>query len=231
MEEKNQEDFGVDGEDEFFGDDGDEEGGESNTMADRELAALQARLSTLGYQDGVDDGVQEAVQGGFDQGYAVGAAAGWEVGLLYGGATAAKAALSKAETSQSSKAGGMGGAHLAPAIEENRINDGASSVLPAGSRAERASEAGGSGDGAAPTALPGAASSPTDRRFVESDGKDAAESATAQDLQELVEELRLSSLQGPDGPALPDRVDVLRRLRLVGAVGAAVADGLEEDLR
>lgn len=35
MEEKKQEDFGVDGVDEFFGEELDQEGDESNTMADR----------------------------------------------------------------------------------------------------------------------------------------------------------------------------------------------------
>ncbi|CAN0410333.1 unnamed protein product, partial [Hapterophycus canaliculatus] len=193
----------------------------------RELAALQARLSTLGYQDGVDDGVQEAVQGGFDQGYSVGAAAGWEVGSLYGGAAAARAALTKADPRPSAKSGATGGAHLVPAIGNRGLNDGAPAALSVGSHAGSASGTDGGDVGGAAIALPGAALSPRER-FVESDGKNAAESGTAQDLQELVEELRVSSLHGPDGPAVPDRAEVVRRLRLVGPACAAVADGLDE---
>lgn len=195
----------------------------------RELAALQARLSTLGYQDGVDDGVQEAVQGGFDQGYAVGAAAGWEIGSLYGGAAAARAALEQAYPSQSAKAGGTGGANIARATGKSGIDDGANTTQLTGSIAEKASGAGSSDGAATATTLTGEALSPIDGRIAGSDGKNAADSGTAQDLQELVEELRKSSLKGPDGPALPERAGVLRRLRLVGPAGVAVADGLDKE--
>ncbi|CAM9134691.1 unnamed protein product [Ectocarpus sp. 8 AP-2014] len=223
MEEKRPEIFGGDGVDEFFGDDVEDEREQSRNMADRELAALQARLTTLGYQDGVDDGVQESVQEGFDQGYAVGAVMGWEVGSLYGAAAAAEAALKQASRGGQSTemdAGTAGGLRLETAAGSS-TSGAALSAASLGSTG--ASEiAGGGGDG---SGSGGAVSQP-----IESDRNTKTSPAvgTAEDLQRLVGELRRASLLGPDGPGVPDRAEVLRRLRLVGPAGVAVADGLNE---
>ncbi|CAM9371672.1 unnamed protein product [Ectocarpus sp. 4 AP-2014] len=188
----------------------------------RELAALQARLTTLGYQDGVDDGVQESVQEGFDQGYAVGAAAGWEVGSLYGAAAAAEAALKQAARggkSTEKDAGTVGGLRFETAAGSS--TSGALSAASLGSTG--AGEIAGGGGGSSSSG--GAVSQP-----VESDRntKTSLAVGTAEDLQRLVGELRRASLLGPDGPGVPDRAEVLRRLRLVGPAGVAVADGLDK---
>lgn len=191
----------------------------------RELAAIRERLTTLGYQDGVDDGVQEAVQGGFDQGYAVGAAAGWEAGSLYGAAAAARAAL-VASHERPAEAGVAGAAHLGPAENNSTLEDGtsASCVEP------RAG--GGESESIAAAALSAAESttavSSQRRRLRESGAKDTAVMGAADGLQELVEELRNGILLGADGPGAPDRAEVLRRVRLAGPAGEAVADGLAD---
>ncbi|CAN0109898.1 unnamed protein product [Ectocarpus sp. 8 AP-2014] len=223
MEEKRPEIFGGDGVDEFFGDDVEDDREQSRNMADRELAALQARLTTLGYQDGVDDGVQESVQEGFDQGYAVGAVTGWEVGSLYGAAAAAEAVLKQASRggqSTEKDAGTAGGLRLETAAGSS-TSGAALSAASLGSTG--ACEIAGGGGGSSSSG--GAVSQP-----VESDRNTQNSPAvgTAEGLQRLVGELRRASLLGPDGPGVPDRAEVLRRLRLVGPAGVAVADGLDE---
>eukprot|EP00903_Cladosiphon_okamuranus_P015004 g13883.t1 len=232
MEEKRQEDFGSDGVDEFFGDVVEQEGEQptTRTMAERELAAVQERLTTLGYQDGVDDGMQEAVQGGFDQGYAVGAAAGWEAGSLYGAAAAARAAL----VASQERPAGVGGARTAH-LDTSRATDtlgGATGAVAAPAEAGLGSSTLGTKSVAATAGLEGGKStgSSLGRRLAEeSDAKDTAATAWATGgLQELVEELRHAVFLGPDGPGTPDRAEVLRRLRLVGPAGEAIADSLDD---
>lgn len=195
----------------------------------RELAALRERLTTLGYQDGVDDGVQEAVQEGFDKGYAAGAAAGWDAGLLYGGAAAARSALA-ASRERSAGVGAEGTTLLDNKAVVNTTTEDEPNKPSAGLAADSSStsgEGGGGGDGAAATTLPGATSTLSSQsgRLLGSDGKEVV--GVEGDLQGLVEELRRASLLGPDGPGAPDKADVLRRLRLAGPAGVAVADGLD----
>lgn len=190
----------------------------NNPARSRELAAVRERLTTLGYQDGVDDGVQQAVQGGFDQGYAVGAAAGWEAGSLYGGAAAARAALVACHE-RSAEVGATGTADIDTTAASGTLGD---------TTASAGSWAGGGGiQSVAATAVEGGESpdSARGRRLEASDGKGAA---TSRSLHELVEELRHAVFLGPDGPGVLDRADVLRRLRLAGAAGQAVADGLDD---
>ncbi len=199
--------------------------GKHTASIGRELAALQARLTTLGYQDGVDDGVQEAVQGGFDQGYAAGAVAGWETGLLYGSAAATRAALAASHDRLAmvgvAKPTNTDSASGTSTSEDDRGEScmGAS----AGSSA-------GVSHGVAGTALPEASSCrPSQAAGVSTSSPiSTGTMGTTDDLQSLVEELRHASLLGPDGPGVPDRTDVLRRLRLVGPVGVAVSDALED---
>eukprot|EP00752_Nemacystus_decipiens_P003218 g2979.t1 len=225
MEEKKQEDFGSDGVDEFFGDDLEQEGTQPNTMAERELAALQERLTALGYQDGVDDGVQQAVQGGFDQGYAVGAAAGWEAGSLYGAAAAARAAL-VARHDRPGKGEAVGTADLDTAAANSTVV-GATGAVAAGVGEDGNGLGGGGGiESIAATALQeGKSTGSPQSRLEEGDATDIA--GATDGLHGLVEELRHAVFLGPDGPGTPDRAEVLRRLRLVGPAGVAVADGLD----
>lgn len=170
----------------------------------RELAALKARLATLGYQDGVEDGVEEAVQEGFDKGYSMGAETGWDTGSLYGAAAAVAAALAQAAS--------LGRDHQHPPPAESTALSGSLEVAPLkGERLE------GDSDGQQPardvpvTVTPAAI--------------DSAASPSGGDLQNLVEKLKQACLSGPGG-ARVERVDVTRRLRLVGPSGVAVADGL-----
>lgn len=191
----------------------------------RELAALQARLTTLGYQDGVDDGVQEAVQGGFDQGYAAGAVAGWETGLLYGSAAAMTAALA-ASHDRLVDVGVVKPTNTKAASGNSTSEDdrGESSM---GASAESYA---GIGHGVAGTALPEGLSCRPSQGVgaLTSSPNITGTMGTTDDLQALVEELRNASLLGPDGPGVPDRSDVLRRLKLVGPVGVAVSDAVED---
>lgn len=194
----------------------------------RELAALRERLTTLGYQDGVDDGVQEAVQEGFDKGYAAAAAAGWDVGLLYGGAAAAGAAIA-ASRGRSAEVGAEGTTVVVEKAVVNTTIQDEPNKPSAGLTADSSTsgEGGGGGDRASATSLPGETLTmlPQSARLLENDGKEVV--GAVEDLQGLVEELRHASLLGPDGPGAPDRVDVLRRLRLAGPAGVAVADVLD----
>lgn len=182
----------------------------------RELAALNVRLTTLGYQDGVDDGAEAAVQEGFDQGYATGAAAGWEAGLLYGGVAAAAAALTHVES-----------------LHRNRGEQVGPNTKPP-PRSVPGQEGEGSSGSAAAAAVAVDGASPQSRHEVSDDKErpsqdeqSAAVVATSgsEGLGALVEELRRTSLLGPDGPRV-DRADVIRRLRLLGPAGVAVAGGL-----
>lgn len=185
----------------------------------RELAALNARLTTLGYQDGVDDGAEEAVQEGFDDGYAMGAAAGWEAGLLYGGAAAAAAALAHVESLDRN--------HGEQAGESTE--DEPKTTTPSGSAPGKEG-----GESSTATAAAVGRANPPQSRHAGSDGDEqpptdeisgAAVTSGSEDLGALVEELRRASLLGPDGPRV-DRADVVRRLRLLGPAGVAVAGGL-----
>lgn len=184
----------------------------------RELAALNARLTTLGYQDGVDDGAEGAVQEGFDGGYAMGATAGWEAGLLYGGAAAAAAALAHVESLDRNR-GGQAGENTE---DESRTTS--QGRAPGKERDGRSTV----------TAAAIGRDNPAQSRHTGSDddekppmGETSAAAATSESegLGALVEELRRASLLGPDGPRV-DRADVVRRLRLLGPAGVAVAGGL-----
>lgn len=200
----------------------------------RELAALTARLTTLGYQDGIDDGVEATVQNGFDEGYAVGAAAGWEAGTLYGGAAAAAAAFASVATAGRSKEGPTGAAAARVGSNRSSTSDKSGTETTSLESAFLRKEEG-------PSAVTGPVGAPSGGRRVERDvdreqppdqsvvpTSTAAPSAAAPgNLPEMVEELRCASLLGPDGPGV-DRADVLRRLRLLGPAGAAVARSLGE---
>lgn len=171
----------------------------------RELTALETRLTTLGYQDGVDDGVEEVVQKGFDKGYAAGAAAGWQTGTLYGGAAAAAAAVSQAATVKRDRRGPVAASRADTSGAERTLT----SVVD--------SEEGGSAAFAAGHSYRGGPSR----------GGVAVEQTAAApgELAILVEELRRASVFGPDDPRV-DQADVVGRLRLAGSPIAAVADAL-----
>lgn len=183
--------------------------------ARRELAALTARLTTLGYQDGVEDGVEEVVQEGFDKGFASGAREGWDAGLLYGGAAALAASLAR-DNDRRAREERPG----AP----SRSTDGAASTSTSTSTSTTAAREGGQPPATTPANARDAA-----------DGHEVGQTALggsneAGGLRGVVEELRRASLLGPDGPGV-DREEVLRRLRLTGPAGAAVANRLAAEIR
>lgn len=171
----------------------------------RELTALETRLTTLGYQDGVDDGVEEVIQKGFDKGYAAGAAAGWQTGTLYGGVAAAAAAVSRAATVKRDRRGPV----AASSADTSGAEKTSTSVVD--------SEEGGSASFAVGHSY----------RSGPSRGDAAVQQTAAApgELAILVKELRRASLLGPDDPRV-DQADVVRRLRLAGSPIAAVADAL-----
>lgn len=174
-------------------------------LNNREMAALKTRLTTLGYQDGVEKGVEEVVQEGFDVGYAAGAAAGWEIGSLYGGAAAAAAALKQVSDQgrrpqpTEQEAAGQG---------RREVNDSEGTPNPSPGKISSS----------------GAETSP-ERERIHNYGDRGPGHGGNEDFLQLVEELKQASLAGPDGPHV-DKSEVQRRLKLIGPAGEAVAEAL-----
>lgn len=174
-------------------------------LNNREMAALKTRLTTLGYQDGVEKGVEEVVQEGFDVGYAAGAAAGWEIGSFYGGAAAVAAALK-----QVSDLGGRSPIEEqeAAGLVGREVNDSGKSPNPSpGKISSREAD-----------------SSPECEQIHHYGDRGPGHGGN-EDLLQLVEELKQASLAGPDGPNV-DKLEIQRRLKLSGPAGKAVAEAL-----
>lgn len=174
-------------------------------LNNREMAALKTRLTTLGYQDGVEKGAEEVVQEGFDVGYAAGAAAGWEIGSFYGGAAAVAAALKQVPN--------LGG--RSPTEEQEAAGQVRREVNDSGRGSNPSPENISSG---------GLDSSPECER-IHYYGDRGPGHGGNEDLLQLVEELKQASLTGPDGPNV-DKSEIQRRLKLIGLAGEAVAEAL-----
>lgn len=164
----------------------------------RDIAALQSRLTTLGYQDGIDDGVEEAVQQGFDEGYEAGATAGWEVGTLYGGAAAAAAAL-VAFSGTTPRTGGHVGATVEGDGGHESGRAGEDHVSSAPLRDHEYVRSGSVEDG-----------------HLDEDRNTPSSVAAMRELNDLVDELRRASLSGSNVPP-SRREDIAQELLRIEA--------------